>query len=90
MISVWTHLTKLETQGGAAAEGARAVLRTRRGLLSLRSFCAVFGVLLFLAGTETELGTQTPGVVIVASILLLLGELLGRYLFYASHRRVGL
>lgn len=90
LISVWSHLTKLEHEGGAPAAGARAVLRERRGLLSLRTFCGAFGVLLLLAGTETEAGTQTPAAVWVGCALLLLGELVGRYLFYASHRRVGL
>lgn len=88
--TLWTHLTKLQTRGGAAARGARAVLRGHRGLLGLRTFCAAFGALILVAGTEEELGTETPMAVLFACGLLLLSEVVGRYLFYASHRRVGL
>lgn len=93
VVELWTlrrHLRRLETEGGAAAQGARAVLRVRRGLLGLRTTCALVGASILVAGTAEAPDTATPAAVVVACGLLLLSEILGRYLFYASHRRVGL
>jgi DMSO reductase anchor subunit len=83
------HVNDLRRQGGAAAASAAIITADLRPVLALRVIATVSGAALLPIATWPY-GRQDPKVALAAFALLLVGEILGRYIFYASHRRVGL
>jgi anaerobic dimethyl sulfoxide reductase subunit C (anchor subunit) len=82
------HIARLSAQGGAAAESSRILADRYRGVYILRLILAAIGVGLFnLAAFWHVAGGATA---MLAFVLVLVAEVLGRFLFYATYRRVGL
>jgi len=84
------HLRALARAPGAAAESARVIREVHRRVLALRILATLLGAAILLAATWPGSPLRHPAPVFAAVVLLLAAELLGRLLFYASHRRVGL
>ncbi len=82
LLATYLHLSQLRRGDAAAVASAAIVASQFRGLFMLRVFGALVGAAI----------AMLPSLVatVVASALLVASELLGRFLFYASHRRVGL
>jgi anaerobic dimethyl sulfoxide reductase subunit C (anchor subunit) len=94
LVVVSLNSTYLSTQGGAAAESVRTVFTNYRGLLVLRLILALLGVGLFVTlvyqNTLHPSQTVTAVILTLAFALVFASELMGRFLFYVSHKRVGL
>jgi anaerobic dimethyl sulfoxide reductase subunit C (anchor subunit) len=86
LVTTFLHGMRLRRLGGAAAESFQIVFHVHRPTLVLRAVLAVVGVGLF--GLFAVRGVAA--LAIVGFVLVLGGEILGRLLFFASHRRVGL
>jgi len=90
LMAVWQllltgfHLRRLGRQGGAARESAQVVRTTLRPILAYRLTSLIVGAWLLIFSTR---GVEACT---LAAVALLGSELLGRFLFYAMHRRVGL
>ncbi len=82
------HLRRLGRQEGAARESARLILTTYRGVLAIRLTSLIVGAWILILSTLGDQGSDHA--VTIAAAVLLASELIGRYLFYAMHRRVGL
>jgi anaerobic dimethyl sulfoxide reductase subunit C (anchor subunit) len=89
------NIANLATQGGAALEGAQMMFGTYSVILFLRVALAfigagVFGVFLYQnttqSGKEELLGT----LVYSAFALVLIAEVLGRFIFYATQVQIGI
>lgn len=85
LITIIQYLAHLNTKGGAAAESARIVFVRHRAVVVVRLAVAFAGVALFNLAAFAG-----GGWALLAFLLVLIAEVLGRFLFFASHRRVGL
>ena len=86
LLTTLVHGMRLRRMGGAAAESFRIVFLANRALLVLRAALAVVGVGLFALSAVWVI----PSVAMLGFAMVLGGEILGRLLFFAAHRRVGL
>lgn len=84
------HLRNLAREPGAAAVSARAILGRYKAALARRCVYALVSAGILLACTGPGHGSNHAVAIGVACALLLASEFLGRFLFYASHRRTGL
>ena len=84
------HLHRLGRQPGVARESARLMLTTYRGVLAIRLTSLIVGAWILILSTLGDQGSEHAVTITIAAALLLASELIGRYLFYAQHRRVGL
>jgi len=83
------HLRRLDREGGAAAESAEILRTDYKGKRIWRAVTGALGLAVLITVTWFCNKTCIPAV-ILGSLFLLASELIGRGLFYASHRRVGL
>lgn len=95
LVVIFLNTTYLSTQGGAAAESVKAVFSNHRGLFILRPIMALLGVGMFYLLVRQNMLIQTQKAIpvllaLTAFILVFASEVMGRFLFYASHKRVGL
>jgi DMSO reductase anchor subunit len=87
---VWlVHLRRLGGQRGAAAESAAVVREGHPSALGLRIATGFAAAALLLVFAWPGREAAAPGVLAAAAVLLA-SEAIGRFLFYASHRRIGL
>jgi anaerobic dimethyl sulfoxide reductase subunit C (anchor subunit) len=86
LVTTVLHGRRLRRLGGAAAESFHIVFHAHRQVLVLRSVLAVVGAALFGLFALWSFA----GVAMLGFVLVLCGEILGRLLFFASHRRLGL
>lgn len=89
------YTATLTTQGSAATQSIRMLLRSHRWVFSLRLLLAILSVgllVLFIQNgmTDSELNAFARGVLVAAFGMAMLAEVLGRFLFYASYKRTGL
>jgi anaerobic dimethyl sulfoxide reductase subunit B (iron-sulfur subunit) len=90
LVFFFTHVHGLTRAGGAGAESAASLWTDHLGALVRRSLFALVGASLLLGYAVPGRGSEHPFALGLACALLLASELLGRFLFYASHRRTGL
>jgi anaerobic dimethyl sulfoxide reductase subunit C (anchor subunit) len=82
------HTARLRAQEGVALKSAIVMLVDYRSVLLSRIILSLLGVGLF--NLAIFCGTTAPYVAVAGFVLALAGETTGRFLFYASYRRVGL
>lgn len=88
------YLAQLGVGGSAGAESVRLVVDQYAPLLALR-IALVFagaGVLAFFLYQSTNFGRERImiNLTYAAFVMVLIGEVMGRFLFYASHVRIGI
>jgi DMSO reductase anchor subunit len=82
------HTARLRAKEGTALESAIALLVEYRTAFLSRIILSLAGVGLF--NLAVFCGTAAPYVAVTGFVLVLAGETTGRFLFYASFRRVGI
>jgi anaerobic dimethyl sulfoxide reductase subunit C (anchor subunit) len=86
LVTTYRHGMRLRRMGGAAAESFEIVFHSLRALLVTRVALALAGVGIFALFAVWSF----PGVAVLGFAMVLGAEILGRLLFFAAHRRVGL
>lgn len=87
-IATILHLARLNAQGNAAAESARVVFVHHRVALVLQWVLAIVGVGFF--NLAAFWGEGKSIISITGFVLAFVAQMLGRFLFYVSYRRVGI
>jgi anaerobic dimethyl sulfoxide reductase subunit C (anchor subunit) len=86
------YLAYLSTQGVAALHSLRLMVGEFGSVLALRLLLVFAGVCVlayYLYKRATTSETLSPSLVYTAFAVVILGEVLSRYLFYATHFRIG-
>lgn len=94
MALTWNQINMLQ-EGGATAQASRRLLfELYLPLVILRSFLLVVGAftLGYFVNRMVRLNSAPQGImrpVYISSLFIIIGEIIGRFLFYAIHIRVG-
>jgi anaerobic dimethyl sulfoxide reductase subunit C (anchor subunit) len=89
LIAFIVHLHNLPGTGIAGLESFKILTEEHVVLLILRLILIAVAVVLFCVLTFANLKTYTPYLFYILCSVVLISEIIGRYLFYASYSRVG-
>lgn len=90
LIAFLVHLFTLPGAGIAGMESFRLLTATHMVPLILRLSLFVVSILLLCVLLFMETKTTAPSVLLILCFVVVISEILGRYLFYASYSRVGI